>query len=296
MKRIVRRRFHGTQNRLAFAFIELVLVITILGMLVALHLPFYSRLRERTHITIDQNNLRQILQASAFYAAENDERLAHPTWGGDLTGPDGWAYLTSRASRGVPGSIQFTPGSCAGRDADSPQFTNQLAFFKVGQVTQYLPDVKAAWCPKDVATRRSGTLRSLWLGRPVKVTSYTWSATVGGLVGPISSRPPIGRTHKISDFLPTDWQTWEANESNPFLFNDAANDPSSPSDCPSLRHTGMQRWWQVSVPVGPRALSGGAMVGQFGGSAELIRWPRVYDLFSQKVLPPNDILNGPGYR
>ena len=288
--------FHRRRRTTAFTFIELILVLTVLGMLAGMHLPFYSRVRERTHVTIDQNNLRQILQGSAIYAAENAERLAHPTWGADLTGPDGWAYLTSKAGRSIPGSTQNTPGSCAGRDVDSPQFTNQLAYFKVGQVTQHLPDVKAAWCPKDFATRRSGALRSLWLGRPVKVTSYTWNATVAGLIGPIGARPQIGRTYKISDFLPTDWQTWEANDGNPFLFNDAANDPSSPSERPSLRHTGMQRWWQVSVSVGPRDLSGGAMVGRFGGSAELVRWPRVYDLFSQKVPAPNEVLNGPGYR
>ena len=80
MKSMARIHVFRRRTWSAFTSIELLLALVILGTLVAMHLPFYSRVRERTHITIDQNNLRQILQGSAIYAAENDERLAHPTW------------------------------------------------------------------------------------------------------------------------------------------------------------------------------------------------------------------------
>jgi type II secretory pathway pseudopilin PulG len=287
-------RFQSARNTRAFTWIELLLVVVVLGMLLALHLPFYARLRERTHITIDHNNIRQILQASALYSSENDERLAHPTWGSDLTGPDGWAYLTSKAGRVVPGAIANTPGSCAGRDTNSTQFTNQLAFFKVGQVTQYLPDVRTAWCPKDVATRGSGRLRSLWIGRPVKVTSYSWNATIGGYVGPYSQNLN-GRTYKVSQFLPTDWQMWDQNENDSFNFNDAASHPETPIEGVSLRHTGATAWYTFTAGS-PRNLAGGGMIGTFGGAARYVRWSRVYDLMNRKVPAPNELLNGPGYR
>src|SRR5688572_26486174 len=168
------RRYSG------FVLHELLMVTVVLGLLGTIFVTALTNARERSHVAVDLKNIRQILVASALYATENNDHLAHPTWGSDLTGPDGWAYRTSNRGRQVAGAFSGTPGSCAGRDVDSPQFTNQLAYFRAAQVTQYLPDVRAAWCPKDVATRGFGVLRSLWLGRPVKITSYTWNGTIGG--------------------------------------------------------------------------------------------------------------------
>jgi Tfp pilus assembly protein FimT len=150
------RKLQRRSNQAGFALIELLLIGVILAAFVFLWTPRFARMREKTHVTIDLANFRQILQGSALYNAENDDRMPHPTWGADLTGPDGWAYLTSKAGRDIPGAFANFPGSCAGRDVNSAQFTNQLAFFKKGQVTQYLPNVKTAWCPKDVATRGAG--------------------------------------------------------------------------------------------------------------------------------------------
>ena len=283
------RRQHG------FAFIELLLILVVLGLLASLWSPMHRRLREKTYITIDQSNIRQILRGSALYNSDNDDRMAHPTWGSDLTGPDGWAYLTSKAGRDIPGATQNVPGSCAGRDVNTPQFTNQLAYFKVGQVSQYLPDVRTAWCPKDVATRYAGSrLRQLWLSRPVKVTSYSWNATIAGLVGRAGQNLPIGKTYKITDFRPEDWQMWESNDSDAFNFSDAANNPENISELFSLRHSGLRGWWSVPIPT--RNLQGGIVVGTFGGTAHYVRWPQAYDLMRQKIPPPNEILNGPGYR
>jgi hypothetical protein len=273
--------------------VELLVMVILIASLFWVYLGGLSARREKVHVLIDLANMRQILQASALYAAENNDEMAHPTWGGDLTGPDGWAYLTSKRNREVPGALSATPGSCAGRDMDSSQFTNQLAFFKAGQVTQYLPAVNTAWCPKDVATRSSGQLRALWLGRPVKVTSYVWNATIGGYAGPRTENLNNG-TYKVSRFLPTDWQAWESNESDAFNFNDAASHPEIPRGTVSARHAGLANWWRVTSP--PRELAGGAIVGTFGGSADFVRWPATFDLINQKVAAPNPLLNGPGYR
>ena len=281
-------------DRAGFALLDLIFVVVFVSFFAAIWSSPHSRFRERTYITIDLNNVRQILRASAIYNSDNNDHMAHPTWGSDLTGPDGWAYLTSKAGREIPGATMNVPGSCAGVDVNSARFANQLAYFKVGQVSQYLPDVKTAWCPKDIVTRKSGArLRTLWLGRAMKVTSYAWNGTIGGYATP---RPDLGgRTYKVSQFQPADWQMWEGNENDSFNFNDAADDPRNSLETFSKRHSGTPSWWTIAGP-GKRTYPGGAVIGTFGGSASYVRWPKVFDLANQKIPSPNEILNGPGYR
>lgn len=273
-----------------FTLVELLFVIVVLFIILAPRAGSKTT-KERTFVTTDLNNFRQILRASALYSAENDDYLAHPTWGAGLSGPSGWAYLTSTRERPVPGSLSPFPYSCAGRDVDSRQYTNQLAFFRVGQVTQYLPDEKAAWCPKDVSTRRLPGLQPRWLGRAVKISSYCWNGTIGGYLG----EPPDlkGRTYKVSEFLPTDFQMWEQDDDDPFNFNDAGQNPAKQSDVISKRHAGPSSWW--TEPEWTRGLSGGAVVGKFDGSASFVRWPRIHDLLLE-ARAPNEFLNGPDFR
>jgi hypothetical protein len=247
--------------------------------------------REQIYLAIDLANVRQILRGSALYNSDNDEHMAHPTWGSDLSGPDGWAYLTSNKDRNIPGALQSTPGSCASYDTNSRQFTNQLAYFKVGQVTQYLPDIKNAWCPKDFDTRRNGPLRRPWLARPVKVTSYSWNGTVGGYVGLAGD---YYHPYKVSDFLPTDYQMLEQNENDGFYFNDAAFNPESLGETFSYRHSGVENWWsRITIN---RSAPGGGIVGTFGGSGQFVKWPKLSDLVNKRIPYPNELLNGPSYR
>jgi hypothetical protein len=150
--------------------------------------------------------------------------------------------------------------------------TNQLDFFKAGQLGPYLQEIQVMFCPRDLVESK-GPKRSLWLARDMKVTSYTWNGAVISFARLPNSNPATAsavarnpNTHKLSSFRPNDILMWEADEWTPFWFNDAGNQPHEGI---SQRHSGASagRVQNVNIDVG-----GGATVGTFGGTAVYMRY------------------------
>jgi len=214
-----------------FTLIELLVVIAIIGILASLLLPALASAKNRAQKAADLNNNRQIILAAHLYASDNTDLMPSPGWG---TVVPAWAYDANIPALGT--TIASFPTA----------LSNQLEYFKRGQLYPYLRDPKITKCPTD------NKVDIFYVQRGILFSSYVWNGAVCGYGNINLSKP---NTYRITLFKPDRVLMWETDERTPFFFNDTS---SFPDEGISARH------------------GNAATVGLFDGSTETIRLRRWY--------------------
>ncbi len=129
----------------AFTFIELLIVIAVIGILISILLPNLMKARKKTRISLCANNLRMISLALHSYTADNKKFLPqHQTWG-SLLGKEshlrGGHISIEEKPLNIYLNYQTELGSCPSDQGDSYNPDRPESWFKVHELwgTSYLP-------------------------------------------------------------------------------------------------------------------------------------------------------------
>ncbi|MCS7337386.1 MAG: type II secretion system GspH family protein [Verrucomicrobiae bacterium] len=175
----------------AFTLVELLVVISIIGILASLLMPVLTRGKDRAQRIVDINNLKQQITATHLYAADGVGYLPWPNWAlGDAPDRPGWLYKLDPAATGP-------------------------ARFKVetGVFWPMLRNPKLYFCPRD------GPHVPRFAERPQQISSYVMN---GAVIGYNRTNFPPAR---LDAFRPDDVAFWETDEKYPDYFNDGASYP-----------------------------------------------------------------------
>ena len=202
---------HQTES--GFTLIELLVVIAIIGILAALLMTSLSAAKNRTAEAVDINNLKQIVEAAQMYAGDYQDLLPWANWGSSTNA--GWLY-----------------------DLDAPAAGAAQLNLEQGLLWPALRNRKLYLCPLD------NTNSFLFQQRNEQLSSYVMN---GAVIGYYQANFPAV---KLSRMQPADIAFWEADEQEPWYFNDGAN---VPDEGITARH------------------SGGGVEAAFGGAVDHVR-------------------------
>jgi len=187
-----------------FTLIELLVVIAIVAILGALLLPTLSSAKHQAAKTAGFDNLRQVMFALHVYTYDNNDVLTWPNWDYGDAIPDG----TARA-----GWLYRPDLSASGTNVFNG---------KAGLLWDAFHGGKVLLCPMDQPDKLYTTKSGKVVQRAQQLSSYIMNgAVIGFRSGFHSNAPPV----KISQMQPGDCVLWEADEHNPYNYNDGSSWP-----------------------------------------------------------------------
>ncbi len=193
------KMLYSTKGRKAFTLVELLVVITIIGLLAALIVPAVSTVRRSADRTEALSDMRQVGMAIQLFAADNDNTLPGPLWGGQSAwynsgdsrtlGYQLWSYLggtdpkaggTYKINVLAPKAYQRVLGAnsgCPSVITDQTVTVNGVTYNPWGY--QGTSDPSPISQPMKISTAATAGLTKMWALQDIDKTSPNANANQG---------------------------------------------------------------------------------------------------------------------